>query len=291
MISYTLVMILATIVLLGVTTGLLGTFVFLKGESLIGDAISHASLPGIMLAFLILQTKNPYFLLVGGSISGSIGIILMKTITSYTRLKNDAALGIVLSLFFGLGLVLMTIIQKMPLANQSILNKFLFGNITIVLRDDLYAMMILSIIVLVGILLFWKEITLSIFDPVHAHSVGFSLRRIDIMFTMLLVGTIVLGIQSVGIILMSSMLIAPAAAARQWTNRLYVMALLSICFATSASIAGVLLSVFVSSLPTGPAIVIVLSCIVFVSLMLTSKTVRFKKCKKAYKEKYDGNTS
>src|SRR5438552_4054965 len=115
--DYTLIITLVGITILGATAGLLGTFVFLRRQSLLGDAISHAALPGIALAFLLTHSKNPLVLMIGGAVSGGIGTILMQLIIQYTRLKKDTALGVVLSVFFGFGLVLMTIIQKMPIAN------------------------------------------------------------------------------------------------------------------------------------------------------------------------------
>jgi manganese/zinc/iron transport system permease protein len=267
MFDYTLVIILIGITILGVTAGLLGTFVFLRRQSLLGDAISHAALPGIAIAFLLTHSKNPLVLMLGGAISGGIGTVFMQLITRNTRLKKDTALGIVLSVFFGFGLVLMTAIQKMPIANQSILNKFLFGNISTLLPTDVYAMGIIGAIICVCTILLWKEFALVTFDLNFAHSVGFATHRLDNILTMLIVAAIVIGLQTVGVILMSSMLIAPAAAARQWTTRLRSMALLSIFFAVSAGIIGALVSSHADRLPTGPAIVVVLSSFVLCSLL------------------------
>jgi manganese/zinc/iron transport system permease protein len=264
--DYTLIFTLLSITILGVTTGLLGTFVLLRRQSLLGDAISHAALPGIALAFLLTHSKNPLVLMLGGALSGSIGTICMQGITRYTPLKKDTALGIVLSVFFGFGLVLMTAIQKMPIAHQSILNKFLFGNISTLLPADVYAMTVVGMLVCLVTVLLWKEFTLLAFDASFAQSIGFDIKYLDSIVTVLTVIAIVIGLQTVGVILMSSMLIAPAAAARQWTARLSTMALLSICFAVSAGIIGALVSSYVDRLPTGPAIVVVLSTFVLISL-------------------------
>lgn len=269
--DYTLTITLIGITILGATTGLLGTFVFLRRQSLLGDAISHAALPGIAIAFLLTHSKNPLVLMLGGAISGGIGTIFMQLITHHTRLKKDTALGIVLSVFFGFGLVLMTAIQKMPIANQAILNKFLFGNISTLLPTDVYAMAIIGAIVCMITFVLWKEFALVTFDANFAHSLGFATHRLDALLTMLVVFAIVIGLQTVGVILMSSMLIAPAAAARQWTTRLEPMALLSVCFAVSAGIIGALVSSHVDRFPTGPTIVVVLSFFVLVSLFCAPK--------------------
>jgi len=271
MFDYTLAITLVGITILGITAGLLGTFVFLRRQSLLGDAISHAALPGIAIAFLLTHSKNPLILMLGGAISGGIGTLFMQIITHHTRLKKDTALGIVLSVFFGFGLVLMTAIQKMPIANQSILNKFLFGNISTLLPTDIYAMAIIGTIVCVCTLALWKEFALVTFDVHFAHSLGFATHAVDVILTALIVFAIVIGLQTVGVILMSSMLIAPAAAARQWTTRLSAMALLSVFFAVSAGISGAMISSYVDRLPTGPVIVVVLSLFVFVSLICAPK--------------------
>lgn len=275
--DYTLAITLVGITILGATTGLLGTFIFLRRQSLLGDAISHAALPGIAIAFLLTHSKNPLVLMLGGAISGGIGTFFMQIITHHTRLKKDTALGIVLSVFFGFGLVLMTAIQKMPIANQSILNKFLFGNICTLLPTDIYAMAIIGTLVCMCTLILWKEFTLITFDVSFAHSIGFATHMLDVLLTVLVVAAIVIGLQTVGVILMSSMLIAPAAAARQWTTRLSTMALLSMFFAVSAGISGALISSHVDRLPTGPTIVIILSVFVFFSLACPSF-----KCKKDF---------
>jgi manganese/zinc/iron transport system permease protein len=266
-VNYTLIITLVGIIILSITAGLLGTFVFLRRNSLLGDAISHAALPGIALAFLCTHSKNPLVLMIGGAISGGIGTLLMHLIIYYTHLKKDTALGIVLSVFFGFGLVLMTAIQKMPIANQAILNKFLFGNIATLLPVDVYAIALLGLLICVITHVLWKEFALTTFDECFAYSLGFSTHKLDALLTSLTVIAIIIGLQSVGVILMSSMLIAPAAAARQWTTRLSAMALLSVCFAMSAGISGALMSNYIDRLPTGPVIVVVLSFFVFISLI------------------------
>ena len=267
MIDYTLQTILIGTTILGITSGLLGVFILLRHQSLLSDAISHAALPGIALIFLVTHTKNPFLLMCGGAITGAIGTILMHIITKSTSLKKDAALGIVLSVFFGCGLVLMTIIQKQPIANQSILNKFLFGNVSTLLHADLYAMAGIACIVLLCMQLFWKELTLITFDPGFAHALGFSVFALDILLTVLMVFAIVIGLQTVGVVLMSTMLIAPAAAARQWTSNIKVMTILAVLFAVTSGMIGAVLSSLISQLPTGPTIVVVLSTMVISSLL------------------------
>lgn len=267
MIDYTLQTILIGTTILGITSGLLGVFILLRRQSLLSDAISHAALPGIALLFLLTHSKNPFVLMLGGAITGGIGTLFMQLITKTTSLKKDAALGIVLSVFFGFGLVLMTVIQKQPIAHQAILNKFLFGNVSTLLQSDLYAMAMIGAIVVLSVGLLWKEFALITFDPDFAHALGFSVSMLDILLTILTVFTIVIGLQTVGVVLMSTMLIAPAAAARQWTSNIKVMAMLSVFFAVTSGMVGAVLSSLISQLPTGPMIVVILSVVVIGSLL------------------------
>lgn len=265
---YTLCITLIGTGILGIVAGALGSFALLRKQSLLGDAIAHAALPGIAIAFLYTHSKNPAILLLGGSISGLIGTLLMSIITHHSRLKKDAALGIILSVFFGIGLMLMTVIQKQPMANQSILNKFLFGNASTLLPQDIYIMGTVGAIIITCMLVFWKEFKLITFDPDFAHTLHYPVALLQSFLTTLLVLAIVIGLQTVGVILMSSMLIAPAAAAYQWTHRLESMALLASCIGALSGICGALLSSMITHLPTGPIIVVVLSVVVFGSVII-----------------------
>ncbi|HRN78209.1 MAG TPA: metal ABC transporter permease [Candidatus Dependentiae bacterium] len=272
-INYTIALTLIGVTLLGITAGLLGVFVVLRQQSLLGDAIAHASLPGMALAFLITYSKNPFILMMGGALAGGVAALLLHIIIHKTPLKKDAALGIILSVFFGIGLVLITVIQKVPIASQSILNKFLFGNVSTLLKSDVYAMCIISVLVIAAVILFWKEFVMVTFDQSYAHAMGYRVVWLDALLTGLIVLTIMIGLQTVGVILMSSLLIAPAAAARQWTVRILPMAAFAIFFAVSASVLGALISSHVRQLPTGPTIVVLLSVYVFVSLACAFKRV------------------
>lgn len=264
--DYTLLVVLAGISMVGLLAGVLGVFVLLRGQSLLGDAISHAALPGIALAFLITHSKSQLILLVGGAFSGAIGMVLVTLVTTQTRLKKDAAQGMVLSIFFGLGLVLLTVIQKQPISNQSVLNKFLFGNVSTLLYTELYAIAAVSVSVLFCIKLFWKELVAYSFDPLYVQAIGFGQKTLTLLLSSMLLLAIVVGLQSVGVILMSTMLIAPAAAARQWTSSARAMALLSGFFGAFSGVVGVFFSSSIPGMPTGPMIVVVASGIAFISL-------------------------
>jgi manganese/zinc/iron transport system permease protein len=253
---------------LGIVSGSLGSFAVLRRQSLLGDAMSHAALPGIVIAFLLTRSKLPFILLVGAIIAGWIGTLVMGSIVRYTRVKQDSALGLVLSVFFGLGLMLLTFVQRIPDANQAGLNSYLFGQAAALLERDVMTMAILGGVALLFMALFWKEFKLLSFDPDFAASLGFPLRALDTLLTTLIVIAVVIGLQAVGVVLMSAMIVAPAAAARQWTDRLGVMVALSALFGALAGVAGTLLSSTGQGLATGPTIVLAISAIVLFSLLL-----------------------
>ena len=190
--------------ILGAICGMLGSFAVLRKQSLLGDAISHAALPGIAIAFLITGTKETNVLLIGALVSGLLGAFWIRGITKRTHLKSDTALGLILSIFFGFGMLLLTYIQKLPNANQSGLDKFLFGQAATLLARDVWFMAIVTFICLVVLLLFWKEFKILLFDADYAKTLGFNIKLIDILITSFIVIAIVLGLQTVGVVLMSA---------------------------------------------------------------------------------------
>lgn len=254
--------------LLGLCSGALGSFAVLRKQSLLGDAIAHAALPGVALAFLFTLSKEPIVLLLGALATGILGTLAVMAITRNTMIKEDAALGIILSVFFGLGIVLLTAIAKLPTAQQAGLSKFLFGSASTLLTDDIIVMSVLGIVCIIGLILFWKEFKLLAFDREFGESLGFSMKTADILLTMLIVVAIVIGLQTVGVVLMSAIIIAPGVAARQWTNKLGLLVLLASLFGAIAGVSGAVISSLVPKLPTGPTIVVIMSSIVVVSLFL-----------------------
>ncbi|GAB4365032.1 MAG: iron chelate uptake ABC transporter family permease subunit [Calditrichia bacterium] len=254
--------------ILGIVSGILGSFAVLRKQSLLGDAISHAALPGIAMAFLLTLSKSTLILTLGAALAGWLGTWLVIQIVQLTRIKMDSALGLVLSVFFGFGLVLLTYIQKKPYANQAGLDTFLFGQAAALLERDVLNMAILSGIILCLLALFWKELKLLSFDPDFASSLGFAVGRLNILLTSMLVVAIVVGLQTVGVVLMSAMVVAPAAAARQWTDRLGIMVILAGIFGAFAGISGALVSSSFAQMPTGPTIVVSISGVVGLSILI-----------------------
>lgn len=265
--DYTLRSVALGSAVLGLANGALGAFAVLRRQSLLGDAISHAALPGIALAFLLTGSKSTVVLLVGAGAACWVGTVLISSVTANTRIKYDSALGLVLSVFFGFGLVLLTYIQRLPLATQAGLDRFLFGQAATLVSRDVLLGSVLGAAILATVLVFWKEFKLLSFDPDYAFSVGFPVRALDVLLTTLLVAAIVTGLQTVGVVLMSALVVAPAAAARQWTDRLGVMVALAAGFGAVAGAAGALVSSAYERTPTGPAIVLCVAALVAFSLV------------------------
>ncbi|NND72309.1 MAG: metal ABC transporter permease [Rhodothermales bacterium] len=252
---------------LGMVAGTLGSFALLRQQSLLGDAVSHAALPGVVIAYMLTGSKAPLVLILGAALAGWVATGLVMLTVANTRIKYDSALGIVLSVFFGFGLVLLTFLQKTPDANQAGLDTFLFGQAAALVHRDVITMSIVGGISIVLIIVFWKEFKMLSFDSDFGKSLGFNMRFADILLTALIVIAIVIGLQTVGVVLMSAMIIAPAAAARQWTNRLSGMIALSALFGAVAGVAGATISSVQSNLPTGPVVVLGAGVIVTVSIL------------------------
>lgn len=266
--DYTLRTVALGAIVLGVVSGALGCFAVLRRQALLGDAMSHAALPGIVLAFMLTGQRSPLPLLIGAAVAAWLAALLLTTIARTTRVKEDSGLALVLAVFFGLGMVLLSWLQKSPDAAQAGLKSFLFGQAAALVERDVLAMAALGLPALVLVALFWKQFKLISFDPDYAASLGMPVRAMDLLLTTLVVVAIVIGLQTVGVVLMSAMLIAPAAAARQWTDRLGLMVLLAGLFGAVAGVAGATISATARGLSTGPTIVLCIGAITLFSLFL-----------------------
>lgn len=265
--SYTFQTIAMGAMILGLISGVIGSFAVLRQQGLLGDGISHSTLPGIVFVFLLMQVKHNSMLLLGAALSGLLANLLIQGIIKTTRIKFDAALAIVFSVFFGLGMVGLTYVQKMPNSSQAGLDSFIFGQAATMLREDLDFMLVCAGLTLAFSAMLWKEFKLFIFDAQYTETLGFSSKKINIVLSIMLVLGITVGLKTVGSILMCSMLIGPAVAARQWTNKMGRMVILSSIFATISGLVGAAISALVPKMPTGPVIVVVISMLVFASVL------------------------
>ncbi|WP_423188465.1 metal ABC transporter permease [Alkalibacterium sp. f15] len=257
--------------IIGLLSGVIGTYATLRKESLLGDALSHAALPGIALAFVIIQRKELIFLMLGAVVSGIIATAIIQVMTRKTVVKLDSALSLVLSSFFGLGLVVLTAIQNNPNAQQAGLNSFIFGQASAMLRRDVQLISSVGLVLLLLVFVFWKEFKCYTFDPMFSRSLGFSSKIIEFLLSMMIVLTIIIGLESVGVILISALLIGPSIAARQWTHRLSGVMILAGIIGFISGVLGTLISSLGERIPTGPTIVVVVSLFVFISLLFAPK--------------------
>lgn len=256
---------------LGLLSGVIGTYATLRKESLLGDALSHAALPGIGIAFLIVQRKELVALLAGAAVSGLIATYLIQIMSRKTVVKLDSALSLILSSFFGLGLVIVTFIQGSSNARQAGLMNFIFGQASAMLIRDVRLIAIAGSILLLLVVVFWKEFKLFTFDSAFARTLGFSANIVEFLLSTMIVLTIILGLESVGVILISALLIGPSIAARQWSNRLSVVMILAAFFGFISGVMGTMISSIGRNIPTGPTVVVVLSVFVTISLLFSPK--------------------
>ena len=251
--------------------GSIGTFAVLREQSLLGDTIAHASFPGIIFIFLMTLSKDPVIILSGALLSGLLASLLVYYLAEYTSLKSDAILGITLSVSFGIGLVLLSILQNMNLSHQSGVTNFLFGNAATLVEGQIILFSFIGLILFVLIYLFWKEIKLITFNSEYAKALGLPVRKINLLINLFIVIAIVLGLQAVGVILISALVVGPMSASRQWSDSLKTVFILSGIFSAISGLIGAVISSSYSQMPTGPVIVVIISLIVFLSILFAFK--------------------
>jgi manganese/zinc/iron transport system permease protein len=264
--DYTLTIVALGGAVLGIVSGVLGSFAVLRHESLMGDALAHAALPGVAMAFLIAGREIPA-LLVGAGISAWLGTQFILAVTRTTRIKQDTAMGIVLTAWFAFGLALLSYIQGRPDASQAGLDKFIFGQAATMVQHDVEMMTLVGLVCFVLLMLFWKELKLITFDTEFAQANGYPVRALNLLLATMIVVAIVLGLQLAGVVLMVGLLIAPGVAARQWTHKLSQMVALAAIFGAFSGSVGAIISAADVALPTGPLIIVVASLLVLIAIM------------------------
>jgi manganese/zinc/iron transport system permease protein len=242
--------------LLGVVSGLLSVMTVLRQQSLVGDVISHAALPGICLSYIVFGTKSVPVFLFGAIISGLIASLLIQWIVQSTKLRLDAALAIVLSFFFALGIALLSLIQRNPDGNIAGIDRFLFGQAASLVPADLWLIGFCMITVMIIIFAAYKELKIICFHHEYAASIGIPVNKFHFLMIALIAIVVVIGIQIVGVILMVALLITPALTARYWTNRFSKIMILSATFGGLSGGFGTLISVALGDIPTGPTIIL-----------------------------------
>ncbi|MCQ9209378.1 metal ABC transporter permease [Granulicatella seriolae] len=270
--------------LLGISSGISGTIAVLNKQGLLGDSIAHSSLAGIGIAFMVTNSKQTEVLLFGALVAGLLSVFLIHLVSNAKKTQVDSAMALMMAMFFGLGLICLSIIQKSANSNQAGLTRFLFGQAASILQADILVMLAVTCLLFVLTVLFWKQLKTYIFDKDFAYSLGFSLARLRLLVSFMIVTTVIIGIQLIGVVLMSSMMIAPAVAARQWTGSLARMMTLASLIGGFVGLGGTYISSSIDRIPTGPAIILIVSCVVIFSLVFAPKRgVFWRKQRKASK--------
>lgn len=259
--------VLAGSILLGMSTGAVGCFAFLQRRSLVGDTLAHAALPGVTVAFLLTHSRDPITILIGAAISCGLGFLCCEYLIHRTKIKEDSALAIVLSLFFALGIFLLSIIQRMPLGNQAGLDKLLFGQAASLVQRDIVILSLFAILVMAYIVLSYRQLRVIIFDPLYASTIGLHTKLLHASLSLTLILAVVIGLQLVGVVLVAALLLTPAAAARYWTNQLWKMLALAALFGGLAGLIGTQISYSAPRMPTGPWMVVAITIIFAFSLI------------------------
>ena len=273
--SYNQKVIYLGVVVLGCVSGLAGTFLLFRKRSLLSDTVSHATLPGIAIAFLLLEKatgngKQMIPLMVGAFVSAWLSMQTVRLVRKYSRIKDDAALAITLTLFYGVGIVLLSVIQQTPTGHSSGLESYLFGMVASMVISDAYVIIGLAVICAVAILLFFKEFSLLCFDSRFAQTQGYPAAGLDVAVMTLAVSVAVVGLQTVGLLLIMALLIIPAVSARFWTNSLPQMLVIAAVIGGGSAFLGAVVSSVFPRVPAGGAIILVAGGLFLLSLMFGS---------------------
>jgi manganese/zinc/iron transport system permease protein len=261
------VWVLTGAVLLGAATAIVGCFGFLRKQSLVGDALAHAALPGVTTAFLLFQSRSPAVILAGAAVSCILGILVIDYLTASTKIKRDSALALVLSFFFAIGVFQLSIIQRNPLASQAGLDRLLFGQAASLVRSDVQILIAVTIAIIFTVILFFPKLKLVTFDRTFAKASGVNVRAYELLISALVIVAVVVGLQLVGVVLLAALLLTPAAAARYWSDDLRVMIFLAALFGALSGVVGANVSYLAPRMPTGPWMVVAVTVCFAVSLL------------------------
>ncbi|MGD8216425.1 metal ABC transporter permease [Aestuariimicrobium sp. Y1814] len=271
--DHTYRMVFLATALIGLVSGALGVFAYLRRQSLVSDVISHAALPGTLVAFLVgvvllgTDGRSMVGLVTGAVVAGTLAVLWAASITRHSRLKVDTSMAVVLTTFFAGGMLLLQVITRGDFRGKGGIEDYLFGNASVITTSDLVAIIVVGIAALAVLVACWKEFALHAFDPDHASVLGFDRRVVDtVMFTSIVVATVI-GVKAVGLVLMVAFVVTPPAAARQWTRRLPSMVVLSAAIGAVTSGVGAYLSIAVVDVPTGPLVVMVMFAVFVVSML------------------------
>ena len=268
--QYSFIVVALGTLLLAMATGIVGTISILKGQSLIGDAVGHASLPGIILAFMISGRKSSVILMLGAIIAGVVAFIIIQVISESSKIEADTAMAVVLSAMFGLGMVLKSHIQgnvKYQGASQSGLASYIFGQAAYMLKEDVIIIFSVSIVSILLFLIFFKEIKIHVFDEAYAETLGIKKNIISVLIIIITMLLIAAGLKAVGVVLISSMLITPGVIGMQWSKRYESVLIIAAISGALSALIGTSVSTLVKGMSTGPSIILCMTAIAFLSVL------------------------
>ncbi|MFR0367980.1 metal ABC transporter permease [Candidatus Phytoplasma palmae] len=286
--NYTVLKIFLGTSLLGFTSGILGVFIILKKKDLLGDTLSHAILPGIAISYIYFKNTSEWVIWIGAFGASIISLFLIEIIKKYSKIKSDTILSLILASFFGLGNILIAFIQK---ENQdssiAILEKFILGQTALISKEHVLSVVVVAVITFILITFLWKEIKIFIFDEFFAKSLGFNNIIISLILNTLLIGVIVISLKMTGIILTSAFLIMPGVISRQISDKLFINACIASSVTFFSSFIGILISLEIENMPTGPIIIIITTIFIFITCLFSNKHGILKKYfkNKKYKNK------
>lgn len=257
--------------MLGMGAGVIGCFAFLRKRSLTGDALAHAALPGVTSAFLFTHSRDPFVIGAGAMVSCFIGYFCIEFLIRYTKVKEDSAFAIILSLFFALGIFQLTLIQKLGIASQSGLDKMLFGQAAGMVHRDVQVLTFCAALLLLMVLVCFRQLKAIAFDRQYAFTVGMRVNVYEILLAIAIVLSVVVGLQLVGVVLMAAVLLTPAAAARYWTDNLAHMLILAGIFGALSGVFGANISYLAPRMPTGPWMVMGVTALFICSLLFAPR--------------------
>lgn len=270
--SYTFLIVAIGTTLLSFASGIIGTVSVIKGQSLIGDAIGHATFPGIILAFMIVGVTDTLSLTIGALIFGVIAFFFIQAITNHSKITLDGALALILSSFFGFGMALKSFVQGNPaFKNTQGIDDYIFGQAAYMLRLDVYLILIASVISLLLFIIFYHQIRIYTFDPIYSSTVGINPSLINFLVLSMTILLIAVGLKAVGAILIVNLLIAPGVIGLMWSNRFNTVVIIAGLAGAAAASTGTYISTAFAGFPTGPSIILVLSAFVLVSMLFGRK--------------------
>lgn len=274
--SYSFIIIAVGTSLLGIASSMVGVLAVNKGQSLIGDAVGHSALPGVILAFMLFGTKNPGILILGAAITATLAYFLIEMVSSITKVSSDAMLAIVLSGFFGGGLMLRSHISGNPSYSpqlQAGLSNYIFGQAAYIMKNDVYYIAVISIITILLIVLFYKEFKVFIFDEEYAYMIGLNLKLLRVLLMFLIIMIIASGLKLVGAILISSFLIIPTITASLWTDKFKNNMVISSGLTLASTLTGSYLSSLTKGLSTGATIILIMGALFLISSIVSPKGI------------------